>query len=132
MRHMVRNIVLPFLILACGISVVALGQPKPPKDVDVSITKVGNVWKAVLTGTTTTEVRVVPGQKVIFHAEGTDVFFQFDNDTLFNGHTKTIKDGKKIVLGVGKVSKGIYTYSAFCVGPMVFAEGDSPPRIIVD
>lgn len=108
-------------------------QKKPaPKDVNVSITKVGKIWKAVLTGTATTAVHVNPGDKVIFHAEGTDVYFQFDNDQLFGGHNKSLKNGKKLTLGVGQVAKGVYTYSAFCTGPKVFAQGDSPPKIIVD
>ncbi len=103
-----------------------------PKVVNVSITKIDSVWKVVLTGTTNTSVHVVPGQKIVFHAEGTDVYFQFDRDSLFGGHKKFIKNGKKLTLGVGKVAKGIYTYSAFCLGPMEFAEGGSPPKIIVD
>lgn len=103
-----------------------------PKVVNVSITKIESVWKVVLTGTTNTEVHVIPGQKIVFHAEGTDVYFQFDRDSLFGGHKKFIKNGKKLTLGVGKVAKGIYTYSAFCLGPMEFAEGGSPPKIIVD
>jgi hypothetical protein len=103
-----------------------------PKDVNLSITKVDTVWKVVLTGTTTTAVHVVPGQKIIFHAEGTDVYFQFDNDKLFGGHIRSLRNGKKLTLGVGQVAKGVYTYSAFCEGPKVFARGDSPPKIIVD
>jgi hypothetical protein len=136
MRPSIRCFLLPcFILLFSGI---ALGQDEspatqePPKDVDLSIVKVGNVWKVVLTGTTETEVRVVEGQKITFHAEGTDVYMQFDNDKLFGGHTKTIKNGKKLTLGVGQVEKGVYVYAAFCSTPGVFAVGGSPPKIIVD
>jgi hypothetical protein len=103
-----------------------------PKDVHLSVKKVGTVWKVVVTGTTNTEVHVVTGQKVVFHAEGSDVYFQFDNEKLFGGHTRSVKNGKTLTLGVGNVSKGVYTYAAFCAGPKVFAQGDSPPKIIVD
>lgn len=104
----------------------------PPKDVNLSVKQIGNIWKVVLTGTTSTTVRVVQGQKIIFHAEGSDVYLQFDNDKLFGGNTRTIKKSKTLTLGVGIVAKGVYTYAAFCTTPMVFAEGDSPPKIIVD
>ncbi|MEX1140139.1 MAG: hypothetical protein WEB33_13625 [Bacteroidota bacterium] len=106
--------------------------PQTPKDVNLSIKKVGNVWRVVLAETTSSNVRVVKGQKIIFHAEGSDVYLQFDNDQLFGGNTRTIKNGNKLTLGVGNVAKGVYTYAAFCTTPMVFAEGDSPPKIIVD
>jgi hypothetical protein len=132
MRSLMRAFALSiFLLMLTGIG---QGQQNPPapKDVNVSITLVGKVWKVVLTGTTTTAVHVVKGQRVIFHAEGSDVYIQFDNDQLFGGHYRTIKSGKTLTLGVGNVVKGIYVYSAFCEGPKVFAEGDSPPKIIVD
>jgi hypothetical protein len=132
MRFTIRSIALMLSLLFMSGFRPVQNPSALPKDVNISITKVDSVWKAVLTGTKITEIHVVPGQKVIFHAEGTDVFFQFDSDTLFGGHAKSIKNGKKLTLGVGKVQKGIHTYSAFCVGPQVYAEGDSPPKIIVD
>ncbi len=132
MRIFIQVIALPVLLLFIGGFGPQQDQTTLPKAVDVSITKIDSVWKVVLTGTTNTSVHVVPGQKIVFHAEGTDVYFQFDRDSLFGGHKKFIKNGKKLTLGVGKVAKGIYTYSAFCLGPMEFAEGGSPPKIIVD
>jgi hypothetical protein len=136
MHTFIRRLLFPlFLVLISG---VALGQDdapaqqEPPKDVELSIMKVGNVWKVVLTGTTETEVRVVEGQKVIFHAVGSDVHLQFDNDKLFGGHTRVIKAGRTLTLGVGQVEKGVYVYAAFCTTPGVFAQGGSPPKIIVD
>lgn len=132
MRSIARAITVS--ILFCFLACFGMAQQKDTtlKNVDVSFVKVGNVWKAVLTGTTNTFVHVVPGQKVIFHAEGSDVYIQFDNDQLFGGHYRTIKNGKTLTLGVGNVAKGIYVYAAFCVGPKVFAQGGSPPKIIVD
>ena len=124
------------LVAMCLVLAGFTGGPNhpqtPPKDVHLSVKLVGNVWKVVLTGTTNTVVRVVRGQKIIFHAEGSDVYLQFDNDKLFGGNTRTIKNGKTLTLGVGIVAKGVYTYAAFCTTPMIFAEGDSPPKIIVD
>ncbi len=137
MRSFTRVLMLPFLVIS--LSGVLLGQDapapdqqEPPADLHLSIKKVGNVWKAVLTGTTQTEVHVTEGQKIIFHAEGTDVYLQFDNDKLFGGHTRVIKNGQKLTLGVGQVEKGVYVYAAFCTTPGVYAVGGSPPKIIVD
>lgn len=132
MRILHRTFALPMLLFCFFIFAAAQDTPVVPKDVNVSVTKVGKVWKVVLTGTTTTAVHVVKGQKVIFHAEGTDVYIQFDDSNLFGGHFRMIKAGKTLTLGVGQVAKGVYTYSAFCDGPKVFAQGDSPPKIIVD
>jgi hypothetical protein len=132
MKYLKRFIALPLLFLFICSYQPMQAQSKPLKDVNVSITKIGNVWKAVLTGTDSTEVRVQSGQKITFHAEGTEVIFQFDNDTLFGGHSKIIKKDKSKTFGVGQVKKGVYIYSAFCVGPKVFAQGGSPPKIIVD
>ena len=103
-----------------------------PSDVHLSVKLVGNVWKVVITGTTQTAVRVVKGQKIVFHAEGSDVYFQFGESNLFGGHTKAVANGKTLMLPVGNVAKGTYAYAAFCTGANVFAEGDSPPKIIVD
>lgn len=132
MMSFIRAITLPLLFLFMSGFGPTQTPQDAPKDVHVSIAKVENVWKVVLTGTTITEVHVVEGQKIIFHAEGTDVYLQFDDTNLFGGHLKMIKNGKTLVLGVGQVEKGVYTYSAFCDGPKVFAVGDSPPKIIVD
>ena len=136
MKIIAKLLLLPLALVLFGGMLAGADGPRtpeaPPANVNVSIKKVGQVWKAVLTGTTNTKVHVTKGQKVIFHAEGSDVYIQFDNATLFGGHDKMIKNGKTLTLGVGQVAKGVYTYSAFCVGPKVFAQGDSPPKIIVD
>lgn len=132
MKYVLRSVILLLMAFAVNGFAQQPAQSAPPKDVDISITQVDSVWKVVLTGTTNTVVHVVPGQKIVFHAEGTDVAFQFDNDVLFGGHQKNLKDGKKLTLGVGNVAKGVYVYSVFCLKPMVFAVGGSPPKIIVD
>lgn len=130
MRIMLR--LLSVGLLTAAVSVVSLGQQPALKDINLSVKKIGNVWKVVVAGTTTTEVHVVKGQRVIFTAEGSDLYFQFDNTNLFGGHTKFLKNGQKLTLGVGAVAKGIYVYSVFCDGPKAYAEGGSPPKIIVD
>lgn len=136
MKIISKILILPLALAVFGGMLFEASAPAPTEaplaDVNVSIKKVGNVWKAVLTGTTNTKVHVVKGQKVIFHAEGSDVYFQFENTNLFGGHDKMIKNGKTLTLGVGQVAKGVYTYAAFCSTPGVFAQGDSPPKIIVD
>ncbi len=137
MRSVTRLSFLPILALVVYGMTLGLHAPvqatqDAPDDLNLSIKKVGNVWRVVLTGTTETEVHAVEGQKIIFHAEGSDVYLQFDNDKLFGGHTRTIKNGKTLTLGVGQVEKGVYVYAAFCTTPGVFAQGGSPPKIIID
>jgi len=129
-------ILVPFLIvLLLGATTAPAPSESTPQGlptINVSVKKVGEVWKVVQTGTTNVSVRARKGQKIVFMAEGTDVYFQFDNDGLFGGHTKYLKSGNKMTLTVGNVAKGTYIYAAFCMGPKQFAEGGSPPKIIVD
>ncbi len=98
----------------------------------ISIALIHNVWRAVRSGTDSSEVRVHAGDDVYFHAVGSDVYFQFDNPHLFGVINEVVKKGHWIHFVVGKVAPGTYYYSAFCEGPKVFARGDSPPKIIVD
>ena len=103
-----------------------------PRPHHVSIARVHNIWKAVRRGTDSTEVRVDVADTVYFHAEGSDVYFQFDNKNLFGVENQMVKSGHWIFLVVKPVQPGPYTYSAFCEAQKVFAQGDSPPKIIVN
>ncbi len=132
MKNLFRLFVLPLLLLLVTGFQSAQAQPGGQKEVHIEITKIGQIWRAILQGYPDSAVHVAANQKVIFHAVGTDVYFQFDNDKLFGGHTQYVKSGESLKLSVGQIKRGEYTYAAFCLTPKKFAEGNSPPKIIVD
>ncbi len=135
MRGLIAFFTIPLLLMLGGAVPLPEGPAEAPQGlptISLSVKKVGQVWKVVQTGTTNTDVRAKKGQKIIFSAEGTDVYFQFGETGLFGGHTKYLQNGKTLNLVVGNVANGTYVYAAFCLGPKEYAEGGSPPKIIVD
>ena len=117
--------------------------PPPSKDVDLKVVKVDGTWKVVLASDyTKTEVKVKKKDVIIWTADGTDVSFQFPDflfdpvgadDSLHNGYTKFLKDGKTLKLKIkDNVTPGTYEYAVFCTSDGTFAIGGSPPKIIVE
>lgn len=118
--------------------------PSPPaKDADLKVVKIEGVWKIVYASDSTkTQVKVKKKDTIIWTAEGTDAYFQFPavlfnpvdpEDSLANGFTKFLKDGKKLKLKVkDDAPEGTYEYAVFCTPDGVFAKGDSPPIIIIE
>ena len=52
---------------------------------------------------------------------------------LFGYYTRKLKKGQKLTLVIGnKAKKGANRYAVFCADGLEFAEGDSPPEIIVE
>ena len=112
------------------------------KNYDLKIKKIGNVWK-VVDGNNKTKVSVKGGDKITWLAEGSDVVFQFPSqrylkpqakeDSLSKDNTKKIKNGKKLKLKIREdAKKDTIVYAIFVVKDGVFAEGGSPPRIIIN
>jgi hypothetical protein len=117
--------------------------PPDPKKYNLVITKVNNVWKVVdETDYTKTKIKVKKKETIIWKANGTDAYLQFPDklfsavdaeDSLNNGYTKLLKDGKRLKLKVkDDVLSGTYEYAVFCTADGVFASGDSPPRIVIE
>jgi hypothetical protein len=106
----------------------------PPAEHNLSIMKVQNQWKVVLAqDTTVTTVRAKKGDKIIWTAKGSDVYFQFMDDKIFGKFTKVLKDGETLMLPVAATAKtGPNPYAVFCIADLEFATGDSPPVIIVE
>jgi len=87
-------------------------------------------------------VKVKKKDTIIWTAEGTDVYFQFPDalfnpegaaDSLTEGYTKFLKDGKKLKLKVkDNAAPGTYEYAVFCTADGVFAKGESPPKIVIE
>jgi hypothetical protein len=113
-----------------------------PKKYNLVIVKVKNDWKvADETDYTKTRVSVKKKEIIIWTAKGTDAYLQFPGklfnavdaeDSLKNGYTKFLKDGKKLKLKVkDDALPGTYEYAVFCTKDGTYATGDSPPRIVI-
>jgi hypothetical protein len=135
-------------IVASFLSMMLLGlsfEPASPpaKTVDLKVIKVDNVWKVVdATDYSKTTVKVKKNDKITWTVVGTDASFQFPeelldpvetSDSLQNGYTKFVRDGKKLKLKIKNSAKaGTYEYSVYCTADSTFAIGGSPPKIIVE
>ena len=113
------------------------------KTYDLAIIKIGDNWKVVdANDHAKTKVKVKKEDTIVWSVSGTDAYFQFplelfdavsSADSLKNGYTKFVKDGKKLKLKVkDDAPAGTYEYAVFCTADGVFAEGDSPPKIIIE
>ena len=113
-----------------------------PKKYEMVIMKVDNVWKVVdATDYTKTKVKARKKDTIIWTVKGTDAYLQLpDNlfspvdadDSLHNGYTKFLKNGKKLKLKVkDSALSGTYEYAVFCTADNQFATGDSPPKIVI-
>jgi hypothetical protein len=138
---------LTILFITSFLSLALLGlylvPSTPPKDVDLKVIKIDGVWKVVLASDSSkTTVKVKKNDKITWTVVGTDASFQFPQnlldpvdsvDSLKNGYTKSLKDGKTLKLKVKSNAKsGTYEYSIYCTADEVFAVGGSPPKIIVE
>ena len=138
-----------FILIACIVlPIVFAGFLKlpiqsEPKKYNLVISKVNGEWKVTdATDYTKTKIRVKKKETIIWTANGTDVYLQFPDklfnavdpeDSLKNGYTKFLKNGKKVKLKVrDDVLAGTYEYAVFCTADGVFATGDSPPKIIIE
>lgn len=132
------------LILMVLLGLYALPSSPPAKEYDLKIVKIEGVWRVVdASDYTKTEVKVKKNDKIIWLLEGTDAYFQFPAK-LFNpvdpgdslgggGYTKFVKDGKRLKLKVkDNAPAGTYEYAVFCTANGEFAEGESPPKIVVE
>ncbi len=113
-----------------------------PKKYEMKIIKVEGIWRVVdATDTTKTELKVNRKDTIVWTVGGTNAYFQFPDslfkpvgreDSLKNGYTKFIKDGHKLKLKIkDNAPSGTYAYAVFCGADSMFAQADSPPRIII-
>ena len=82
--------------------------------------------------------KLVPGDTVIWQIEGSDAFFQFPTQQLFEQlqkeetWTQELRDGGELVLKVAKdVPPDEYVYAAFSNRTERYAEGASPPKLLI-
>jgi hypothetical protein len=104
------------------------------KEHELSVRKVKNKWKVVDSqDSTKTKVIAKKNEKIVWTAEGSEVYFQFLDEKLFGDYTKKLKAGQKLKLTIGnKAKSGPNRYAVFCLADSTFATGDSPPEIIIE
>ncbi|MFZ0390362.1 MAG: hypothetical protein WAN36_07860 [Calditrichia bacterium] len=123
-------------VVLIGMGVFLFSQPPEPpaKTHNLSIKKMNKKWR-VVDANDTSRVHIVAhrGDKIVWYAQGSDVYFQFMDDKIFGGYTRHLKDGQKLVLNVNKLAKsGENRYAVFCLSDNEFATGGSPPTIIIE
>ncbi len=108
-------------------------QQQTPTDHRFIIGKLGNSWKVYSSLDSTNRIiQANPGDRVIWTASGSELFFQFPDESIFNSSGATLANGNELTLTVSMNAKaGEYTYSVFCTMDNQFATGDSPPKIII-
>jgi hypothetical protein len=118
-------------------------EPPPAATYNLKVVKVDGVWRVVdASDYSKRKVKVKRKDKIVWKAEGSDVYFQFSNklfnavdeaDTLSGGYTTFLRDGRKLKLKVkDDAPSGTYEYAVFCTADGVFAQGESPPKIVIE
>ncbi len=137
-------------VLIAGIAAITLffgfllaPAPPAPKTYELKVVKVEGVWRVVdATDYSKKKIKVKKKDTIIWTVEGTNAYFQFStsvfnpkgvSDSLKNGSTKFIADGKKLKLKVRDDAPiGVQVYAVFCSTDDVFAQGESPPKIVIE
>ena len=137
-------------VLIAGITAVTLFfgflyTPVPPgsNEFELDVIKLEGVWRVVdASDHSKKKIKVKKKDTIVWNVKGTDAYFQFStsvfnpvsvSDSLKNGSTKFIRDGKKLKLKVrDDAPVGTQIYAVFCSEDGVFAQGESPPRIIIE
>ncbi len=137
-------------VLIAGIVAVTLffgfllaPAPPAPKTYELKVVKIEGIWRVVdASDHSKKKIKVKKKDTIVWTVEGTDAHFQFStsvfnpkgvSDSLKNGSTKFIADGKKLKLKVkDDAPVGTQVYAVFCSADGVFAQGESPPQIIID
>lgn len=115
------------------------------KTVDLIIKNDDGVWRVLnATDLSKKPPKLKWNDKISWTAEGTDAYIQFpdtllipdyNGDNLLNGYTAHLRPGieYKLKLKVkDSVATGTYVYAVFCMADSVYAQGDSPPKFIIE
>lgn len=114
----------------------ALGgmQSDVPQRHDLLCILVDDVWKIVdADDITRTEIVVARGDTVVWTApENRDLYFQFMDDALTGSYTEELPEGESLTIVIGNnAAEGDHPYAVFVYEARVFAQGESPPRMII-
>lgn len=136
-----------FIIVGLAITIFFgfLLVPTPPASTvyELKVIKLEGVWRVVdATDYSKRKIKVKKKDSIIWTVEGTNAYFQFPtaifnpvgtSDSLKNGSTKFIEDGEKLKLKIrDDAPLGPQIYAVFCSADAVFAQGESPPKIIIE
>jgi len=132
-KSIYTGMIVVLALLLSGISAEIVQGQSPPVEHELVVKKINDVWRVVhADDELKSDVTVRRGDRIRWTVEGSNASFQFSDDRLFGGGTRTIRDGNPLVLAVrGGAEFGIYTYSVFLHEDQQFAVGNSPPRIFV-
>jgi len=137
-------------VLIVGIAAITLffgfllaPAPPAPKVYELKVVKVEGIWRVVdATDYSKRKIKVKKKDTIVWTVEGTNAYFQFStsvfnpkgiSDSLRNGSTKFIADGGKLKLKIrDDAPVGPQVYAVFCSTDGVFAQGESPPRIVIE
>jgi|GEM_PF-823164 len=128
-----------------GYHLLPVNQQTVNKKHYVTIKKVDDQWKVVIDSVESgkkEKLRVNKKETIIWSVEGSDAYFQFSSDSLFDpegkedslkyGYIKYLQDGRKLKLKIKKdAPTGTFIYAVFCLADSSFATEDSPPKIII-
>lgn len=129
------------LIIMGAVSVAAVHYSTDKK---YAVKKMGSSWFVVNESNQKVPVRLKANDKVEWSAEGSDLVFQFpvemskfftkeDGTAIGNIFVVKVAKGDKLKLKVkGQPMKGTFTYAVYVVAGNTFAEGSSPPIMIIE
>jgi hypothetical protein len=130
-------IALSLLVLSLNsCSEEALGgmQSDIPERHDLLCILVDDVWKIVdADDVTRTEITVARGDTVVWTApENRDIYFQFMDEEITGTFTAELLQGESLTVVIGNdANTGDHPYAVFVHEARVFAQGESPPRMII-
>jgi len=112
----------------------ARAQEPPPTEHRLEVKLIDNEWRVVVEGDESqSDITVRRGDRVRWVVQGSDASFQFLDTRLFGDGSRTVRDGRPLVLAIRtEAADGIYPYAVFIHNDLEYARGQSPPRIIID
>ncbi|MFP8490255.1 hypothetical protein ACKGJO_14320 [Gracilimonas sp. Q87] len=125
------------------IALVSMASVTQIKKITYSVKKIDTKWYVVNEQNKAMPIEANRNDDIEWAAEGSDMVFQFpqelsvyftkeDGSTVGTGYYIEVKDGKKLKLKVkNDAPLGRYVYSVLVKKDGTFAEGSSPPILII-
>lgn len=125
------------------IGLVSVASVTPLEKIKYTVKKVENTWLVVNEQNKPVAIEANRNDDIEWTAEGSDLIFQFpeelkvyftkeDGSTVGDGYYINIEDGKKLKLKIKEdAPTGTYVYAVLVKKDGTFAEGSSPPVMII-
>ncbi|HKI47668.1 MAG TPA: hypothetical protein VKA08_20225 [Balneolales bacterium] len=136
-------IIIAMLLLTASVYYEGTQGNRGPDKIDLTIKKVKGIWRVVDSHDNATII-VNKGDKITWHAVGSDVVFQFPHkvgkffkpdsadDSMPDGYTKYVREGHQLKFKVrSNAPSDTVEYAIFVLQGSKFARGESPPKIII-